>query len=163
MRRHWRAGLPAVPDWPSGRPVIRKFKAGLALPCATASCCSFNTATPGCHAMPEACSRCVSCCSWRLLCCCRVENGAQQVDIYGKWRKNETKEDKANEKSMVSKKAFIWLSPGSGPKRTSWKKLLANICSLRLCLVLKFLSPNFTIYLSHQIFCLMHGALNVVK
>jgi len=32
-----------------------------------------------------------------------------------------------------------------------------------LCLVLKFLSPNFTIHLSHQIFCLMHRALNVGK
>jgi len=32
-----------------------------------------------------------------------------------------------------------------------------------LCLVPKFLSPNFTIHLSHQIFCLMYGALNVGK
>ena len=35
-----------------------------------------------------------------------------------------------------------------------------NYC---LCLVPKFFSPNFTIHLSHQIFCLMHGALNVGK
>ena len=33
----------------------------------------------------------------------------------------------------------------------------------RLCLVPKFLSLNFTIHLSHQIFYLMHGALNVDK
>ena len=33
----------------------------------------------------------------------------------------------------------------------------------RMCLVPKFLSPNFNIHLSHQIFCLMHGALNVGK
>ena len=32
-----------------------------------------------------------------------------------------------------------------------------------LCLVLKFLSPNFIIYLSHQIFYFMYGALNVDK
>ena len=35
--------------------------------------------------------------------------------------------------------------------------------SYRLCLVLKIFSPNFTIHLSHQIFCLMHRALNVGK
>ena len=32
-----------------------------------------------------------------------------------------------------------------------------------LCLVPKFLYLNFTIYLSHQIFCLMYGVLNVSK
>jgi len=32
-----------------------------------------------------------------------------------------------------------------------------------LCSLPKFLSPNFTILLSHQIFYLMHGALNVDK
>ena len=31
-----------------------------------------------------------------------------------------------------------------------------------LCVVLKFLSPNFTIHLSHQIFYLIHGVLNIV-
>ena len=34
---------------------------------------------------------------------------------------------------------------------------------LGLCLVLKFLSLNFTIHLSHQIFYLIHGVLNVGK
>jgi len=32
-----------------------------------------------------------------------------------------------------------------------------------LCLVQKFLSPNFTIHLLYQISYLMHGALNVDK
>ena len=30
-------------------------------------------------------------------------------------------------------------------------------------LVVKFLSPNFTIYLSRHIFCLIHGLLNIDK
>jgi hypothetical protein len=34
---------------------------------------------------------------------------------------------------------------------------------LLVCLVPKFLFPNFTIYLSHQIFCLIHKVLNVNK
>ena len=34
---------------------------------------------------------------------------------------------------------------------------------LRLYLVAKSFSPNFTIHLLHQIFCLMHGVLNVNK
>ena len=38
-----------------------------------------------------------------------------------------------------------------------------NLFPNGLCLVQKILSPNFTIHLSHQIFCLMHGALNVGK
>ena len=32
-----------------------------------------------------------------------------------------------------------------------------------VCLVLKFLSLNFTIHLSYQILCLMHGTLNIDK
>ena len=32
-----------------------------------------------------------------------------------------------------------------------------------LCLVSKFFSPNFTIYLSHQIFCLIYRVLNIGK
>ena len=32
-----------------------------------------------------------------------------------------------------------------------------------LCLVAKYFSPNFNIHLSHQIFCLIHGVLNIGK
>ena len=44
---------------------------------------------------------------------------------------------------------------------TSPQKEVSNL--LGLCSLPKFLSPNFTIHLSHQIFYLMHGALNVDK
>ena len=52
---------------------------------------------------------------------------------------------------------IILPSRGSCCPCSSWIK------SQRLCLVSKFLSPNFTIYLSHQISCLMHEALNIGK
>ena len=44
-----------------------------------------------------------------------------------------------------------------------WNIISYPIAQLRLCLVPKFLSPNFTIHLSHQIFYLMHGVLNIDK
>ena len=38
-----------------------------------------------------------------------------------------------------------------------------NLLGARLCLVAKSLNPNFTIHLSHQIFCLMDEVLNIDK
>ena len=47
--------------------------------------------------------------------------------------------------------------------RTKQETARCCLFPLAVCLVPKFLSPNFTIHLSHQIFCLMHGELNIGK
>ena len=47
--------------------------------------------------------------------------------------------------------------------RVATLKLLLAKRMKQLCLVSNFLSPNFTIHLSHQISYLIHGALNVDK